>query len=81
LISSKGSAKDPVPDKYQYQNIKIPAWGAITKTNARSRKLAQACRTKADHVDKEATYVVSAITKFTSLPFLFLRTEYIREDV
>jgi hypothetical protein len=32
-------------------------------------------------VRRGATYVDSAIANFTSLPFLFLRTEYIREAV
>ena len=34
-----------------------------------------------DEGDVEATWCGLAMIKFSSLPFLFLRTEYIREDV
>ena len=36
---SEDSAKDPVPDEYQYQNIRIPARGAITFWRTRARML------------------------------------------
>ena len=38
---SKDNAENPVPNKYQYQNIRIPAWGTITKR-------AQACASLSD---------------------------------
>ena len=37
--NSEDSAKDPVPDEYQYHNIRIPAGGAITKWRTRARTL------------------------------------------